>query len=60
MVVESNMAAILLTIVASDQLANRLALATLLNEGSGQQEMQPQVEPSHGVRLSLFRLQHGT
>lgn len=59
MVVESNMAAILLTIVASDQLANRLALATLLDEGSGQQGMQPQVRPSHGERLSLFRLQHG-
>jgi hypothetical protein len=48
MVVESNMAAILLTIVASDQLANRLALATLLNEGSGQQGVQPQFRPSHG------------
>ena len=59
MVVESNMAAILLTIVASDQLANRLALATLLNEGSGQQAMQPQFGPIHGVRLPRFLLQHG-
>lgn len=59
MVVESNMAAILLTIVASDQLANRLALATLLDEGSGQQGVQPQFRPRHGERLALFCLQHG-